>query len=168
MEQDCQGADRNWFLQGSSSCVQERPKGTVAWVIWQLHHVPPSHRVSHQRGWAREVLPFQCAQEAPAGWRTSVHTAHRAAQCLHWAAALLVLQLKLQSWYDTSKCSVHQGWAGKSGSPDMSTRMAGPVQSPWERHYCCGHVFASHFSGSYWAHMYTGKSQHIIWQESFS
>jgi hypothetical protein len=52
---------------------------------------------------SKKILPFQCAQEAPEGWCTSVCTAHRAAQCLCCKAALLVLQPKLQSWYDTGE-----------------------------------------------------------------
>ncbi len=43
------------------------------------------------------------------GWHTSVCTAHRAAQCLCCATALLVLQPELQVQYDTGKCSVLQG-----------------------------------------------------------
>ncbi len=81
-----------------------------------------------QHSWAREVLPFQCAQEAPEGWHTSVCTAHIAAQCLRPAAALLVLQPKLQSWYDTNECSILRGWSGKSHSLDVSAPVAGSVQ----------------------------------------
>ncbi len=52
---------------------------------------------------------FQCAQEAPEGWHMSVRTARRAAQCLCCAAALLVLQLKLQCQHDAGKCSILRG-----------------------------------------------------------
>jgi hypothetical protein len=34
---------------------------------------------------------------------------HRATECLHCKAALLVLQPKLQCRYNTSECSIHQG-----------------------------------------------------------
>ncbi len=64
---------------------------------------------------------------------------HKAAQRLHHAAAILELQPKLQSWHEAGKCSIHRGWSGRSQSPDVSTRMAGPVQPPQERHDSHGH-----------------------------
>jgi hypothetical protein len=58
---------------------------------------------------SKKLLPFKRAQEVPAGWRTSIRTACKAAQRLHRATALLVLQPKQHFWYDTGKCSIHQG-----------------------------------------------------------
>jgi hypothetical protein len=46
----------------------------------------------------------------PRGLAYVVCTAHRAAQCLCCAAALLVLQPELQCWHDAGECSILQGY----------------------------------------------------------
>ncbi len=56
---------------------------------------------------SKKALPFQRAQEAPAGWCTSVRTARIAAQRLRCAATLLVPQPQLRCWYVSSKGSIH-------------------------------------------------------------
>ncbi len=158
MEQDKHGADGDRSVQRFSRRVQERPKGTFTGVIWWLHYVSPSHCVSKQRSWARKILPFQHAQEAPEGWRTSVWTARRAAQCLRLAVALLVLQPKLQCRYDTGKCSIHQDWSGLSHSLDVSTTVAGSVQPARKRDDSRGHAFSSSFFQGCWARVSPEKA----------
>ncbi len=117
---------------------------------------------------SKKSTTFQCAQEAPEGWHTPICTACRAAQRLHCAAALMVLQPELHYWHDTGKCYVHQGWSGKSRSLDVSAPVTGPVQPAKKEYDSDGHAFSSSFSWSYRAHNYPWENPRAIWQESFS
>ncbi len=97
-----------------------------------------------------------------------VHTACRAAQCLHCADAVLLLQSQLQCHHQAREPSIHRGWAREPRTEDVSASMAGPVQSPWERHDAYGLAFASYVSWGNWARMYPGEGQVGIFWENFS
>jgi hypothetical protein len=99
-------ADLYKDLKGVS---RKDPRGLLRESFDKCLMFHPSHCVSQQRSGARKIPPFQPAQEAPEGWHTLVCTACREAQRLRCAAALLVLQPKLQCQYDAGKYSVLRG-----------------------------------------------------------
>ncbi len=117
---------------------------------------------------SKKNTTFPTCSRSPRRWHMSVCTACRAAQCLHCAAALLVLQPELQCWHDAGKCSIIWGWSCKSHYLDVSAPVAGSVQPARKGHDSNGHTFSSSFSWGYWARMYPWEGPCTIWQESLN